>query len=124
MKTDLEIAIAALTDWPEGARPKALMYDRGQQAWTDDCGKVLYDIHAIALFVAAGIQWLLRRGFHDALRLNRTHGSVGDIYAIAKLDGGSAFTPASGSGPTLLASIDSAIRSFPKPLRDEDQPHE
>lgn len=103
--TDTEIAIAALTDWPEGARPQKVYIDeRGLPRTQSPTGRphMLRWDHAIALFVAAGLEWLLEKERMQTI-------ARGDNTYIAFRMPGEIVDR--GLQPTLLSAPDAAIRA-------------
>lgn len=98
---DQEICITALETWPVEARPGCLR--RGDHGWRQliDCGVEMapMEAHAIDLFIASGLKWLLTQH--------------ADVMLFHKADWYKSSTPmfVSGACPTFLSAIHSAITS-------------
>jgi len=111
-KTDTEIAIRALAEWPEEARPLNVFHSpktgSGKGCFADtfhditEPSHVIRRDHAIALFVAAGIEYLLERDRLQTLaRGTNTYIAYRNASEIVER----------GLRPTLFAAIDTAIRN-------------
>ncbi len=108
--TDTEIAIAALQSWPVEARPKRVIacdhiLTTGQ--YLTVFGRDNEDDIAIALFAAAGMEWLLRSMPPDS---DKSMSML--THEKPTHDRGERFGVWQFVGPTLLSAIDAAIRSI------------
>lgn len=116
--TDMKICVAAMTEWPEGARPKGIVLLR---SFTDKqvsflpheyADEALMNDHAIALFEIAGLKWL--SDFYPGRRyvqIDRDDHNGTFEVSISHIDRA---IEHSGSGPTLLSALHSAILSTSK----------
>lgn len=118
MSTDNELAIRAMTEWPEEARPEGVYraFDRvWHAALSDHAAWPMTDAQAISIFEISGLKWLMLHAPGHSVLLNApdkdgshtigTYESAGnwEIQNYTAHD-----------GPTLLSAIDAAIRATTK----------